>query len=488
MRAAVFGAHTRKSANPAVLVSREALPPPPRPGDTGGMSSTLTSTARAHHEAGRLAEAEQVYRQALAAEPTNLGALHGLGLIAQDSGNLEIAADIFTRALALAPDAAGTLHALGYALHRLGRHGEAEARYRATLARDPDNPKLLNNLGNLAKDLGDFAGARAFYDQAIARDPGFAWAHYNRADLHRFTAHDAEITALTRLLAANPKPTEAVYLHFALAKAYGDLAQPETAFDHLLAGNALKRAQTPYDEAAALAALARRPTLPAPGSSTDAPIFIVGMPRAGSTLIEQILSAHPAVIAAGETPAFDQAVANAGRDPQRLADAYLARMPAAPGKRVTDKMPGNFLNLDLIASTFPRARIIHARRDPADTCLSCFAKLFSEGQEFTYDLAELGRYYKAYAGLMDHWRSVLPAGMMLEMTYEDVVADFETQARRLVDFCGLPWDVRCLDFHTAKRAVDTASATQVRQPLYRDAIGRARGIAPRLAPLDEALK
>lgn len=452
------------------------------------MSSTLTSTARAHHEAGRLAEAERGYRQALVAEPANLDALHGLGLIAQDGGHLGIAAEIFTRALSLAPDAAGTLHALGYVLHRLGDHAAADGRYRQALALDPANPRLHNNLGNLAKDRGDFAGALAHYDRALALDPAFAWVHYNRADLHVFHAGDPALAALEHLLAAGPSHEDAAYLHFALAKAYGDLGDTDRSFGHLLAGNALKRAAVRYDETAALAELARRPAPAASSDNAAAPIFIVGMPRSGSTLLEQILAGHPDVLAAGEIPAFDQALAESGGDPARLAAAYLARLPQAPGKtRVTDKMPGNFRHIGLIHAAFPHARIIHARRDPVDTCVSCFSKLFSEGQEFTYDLAELGRYYKAYAGLMNHWRAVLPASALLEVAYEDVTADLEAHAKRLIAFCDLPWDARCLDFQNTARPVATASAVQVRQPLYRDAVGRGRRHMARLGPLLEAL-
>jgi hypothetical protein len=227
------------------------------------------------------------------------------------------------------------------------------------------------------------------------------------------------------------------------------------------------------------------------GDPSEIPIFILGMPRSGSTLIEQILASHAWVHGAGERMDFPDLLADLGdRDFRALGAAYAARSGTlAPGAgRVTDKLPGNFLHAGAIHLALPRARIIHSRRDPADTCLSCYTKLFRGEQPFTYDLGELGRYYRAYERLMAHWRVVLPESVFLEVDYEALVADPETQTRRLLAHCGLAWDPACLVFHETRREIRTASAVQVRQPLYGGSVGRWRRHGERLEPLLRELR
>ncbi len=240
----------------------------------------------------------------------------------------------------------------------------------------------------------------------------------------------------------------------------------------------------------------------AAGDPSTRPIFVLGMPRSGSTLTEQILASHPQVQAGGEMINLDRAVASvpdahgqptpfpryvAGLDAEgfrRLGQAYLESLPAPPeGKtRTTDKLPGNFFYVGLIRLILPNARIIHTMRDPVDTCISCFSRLFAD-VPFSYDLTELGRYYRGYHELMAHWRSILPAGSMLDVVYEEVVDNLEEQARRLIDFCGLPWDPRCLNFHETSRPIATSSNVQVRQPLYRTSLGRWHHYEAYLQPL-----
>ena len=227
------------------------------------------------------------------------------------------------------------------------------------------------------------------------------------------------------------------------------------------------------------------------------------MPRSGSTLVEQILASHPQVQAAGELCNLDHVVqavsTTTGRrvpfpawisqiNPdglRRLGQAYLESLPTPPvGKtRIIDKVPSNFLYVGFIRLILPHARIIHTVRDPVDTCVSCFSRMFGDGQAFSYDLAELGRYYCWYQELMTHWRSVLPAGAVLDVAYEDVVDHLEEQARRMIDYCGLPWDDRCLSFHQTSRPIATASNVQVRQPLYRGSLARWRRYQTDLQPL-----
>ena len=277
-----------------------------------------------------------------------------------------------------------------------------------------------------------------------------------------------------------------------------DVGDADRAFAHLSRANRLKRSTFEFDVRAEARRLAAIPTgvqnlkarLSGPGDEFELPVFVVGMPRSGTTLVEQILASHADVCGGGELTAFQEAMAEtlsgsapggaqAGRvridaqwrlDPAKLGRAYLDRVAGlAAGKaRLVDKMLANFQNLGLISLALPRARIIHCRRDPLDTGLSCYATRFVAAQPFAYDLAELGQYHRAYAALMEHWRAVLPPDQYLEVDYEDVLADLEGQARRLVSFCGLDWDPACLRFHESRRPVLTASVNQVRRPLYSD--------------------
>jgi len=335
----------------------------------------------------------------------------------------------------------------------------------------------------------------------------------------RFTAGDPQLHAMEELGrdATALDEDQGMELHYALGKACADLDRREEALSHLREANTIKRRKITYDEAAVLAQLGRVKQVMTRelmerkagyGVASDLPVFIVGMPRSGSTLIEQILASHPAVFGGGELPNFGQTVADLcepaitvaqftelvpdlpgerlGEIGARYLDSVRALAPDA--RRITDKLLGNYRMAGLIHLALPGARIIHARRDPLDTCLSCFERLFfGSHQAFTYDLAELGRYYRAYEALMAHWREVLPEGVMLDVHYEELVDDFEPQARRIVAHCGLDWDASCLAFHKTERAVQTASAVQVREPLYRSSIGRWQGVAHLLKPLLDEL-
>ena len=302
-----------------------------------------------------------------------------------------------------------------------------------------------------------------------------------------------------------------IELHFALGKASADLAQYERSFEHYRQGNTLKRPRIDYDETATLdmfphieevfsAELIRRTE--GLGDPSAVPILIVGMPRSGTTLTEQMLASHPAVHGAGELKWLNQMARQfRGRDVRgffpevartlsaeqlrELGRTYVARLreQSATALRVTDKLPMNFRFAGLIHMMLPNAKIIHTRRHPLDTCLSCFTKNFGGAINYAYDLGELGRYWRAYDKMMAHWRAVLPEGVMLDVQYEDLVRDFEAQARRIVAFCGLDWDARCLAFHQTVRPVRTASVTQVRQPIYATSIERWRVYEPWLGPL-----
>jgi tetratricopeptide (TPR) repeat protein len=360
--------------------------------------------------------------------------------------------------------------------------------------------------------FGRLDEARAAFDDALALNPSSASAMCGRAELVKFTADDPTIPAMEALLAPEKRETHAsrMLLHFALGKAYLDLGDSSVAFGHLDEGNRMKRAIAPYNadkthkffaEVAAAFTPALLDRLADQGLRSAAPIFIVGMPRSGTTLIEQILAAHPAVQGAGELRFMRTVVEQVSGFPNgvaaldggaltRLGQAYLSHVESLAGgrPRVVDKAPGNFVNAGLIRLILPDAKIIHARRDPVDTCLSCYTKLFADALNFTYDLTELGRYCRDYQKMMDHWRAVLPASHFLEVDYEAVVDDIEAEARRMLEFLELPWNPACLEFYRVERPVRTASVNQVRQPIYRSSSGRWRKHADALQPLLKVLE
>jgi tetratricopeptide (TPR) repeat protein len=454
----------------------------------------------------RIDQAIVHYWRALELKPDYPEALNNLGAALLEQGKFNQALELCQKALALRPDDPEAHNNLGIVLQHQKKLDEAARHFERALELKSDYAKAHNNLGTLLKEKGQFAKALAHYDQALAQNPDFAEAHYNRAELITFRSGDANLRALEALAQGGVPESKRLHIHFALAKAFDDIGDYARAMQHMLAGNALKRQEIDYDEAGTRrlfqsireafdAGLFHR--LRGAGDPSPVPIFVLGMPRSGSTLIEQILASHPLVLGAGEMDNLT-IVANGGAVPypafaasldageaRRMGQAYLAGLPdLPPGKsRITDKTPLNFLYVGLIRLILPNARIIHTVRDPVDTCISCFSKLFTFEMKFTYDLAELGRYYRCYSELMAHWRSLLPPDAMLDVRYEDVVNNLEQQARRLLDYVGLPWDDRCLSFHKTTRPVTTASAFQVRQPLFRSSLGRGRHYEAHLQPL-----
>ena len=457
----------------------------------------------------RSAEAEVQFRQAITVMPDYAEAHSNLGNVLRSQGRLAEAESCHRRCLEIEPGSAVALNNLGTVLQDQDRFDEAESCYHQALALRPDYVEAHNNLGGLYSDTGRVDAARDHLERASQLDPTNVVTQYNLAVVKRFTANDPHLAALADFAARRPS----AHLEFALGKAYEDLGDRERSFAHILQGNARRRSQIRYHETVALEPFR---TVPAeftaerlagaavvePGA--DGPIFILGMPRSGSTLVEQILASHPRVSGGGELDLLTRAVVSVfGEEgfPQRLTQlsaSDVARVGGlyremakgrtrAASPRLTDKMPQNFFFCGLIALVLPEARIIHTRRDPVDTCLSCFSKLFSDAQNHTYDLGELGRYYRAYAGLMAHWRAVLPPGLMLEVEYEDVVDDVEAQARRMLAHCGLDWDPDCLAFHESRRPVRTASAREVRRPIYKTSVGRWRPDPLLLQPLMDAL-
>jgi tetratricopeptide (TPR) repeat protein len=461
---------------------------------------------------GRVEGAVTHYRRALAINPEHAEAHNNLANILVDQNKLDDAITHYRRALAINPDSAEAHYNLANVLRDQDKPDDAIAHCRRALAISPDSAEAHYSLGSIFKIEGKLEAALTHYGRAIAIRPDYAEVHFSRAELKTFHRGDDDLAALERLADRNNlSAAKAPYIHFALAKALEDTAEYGRAFEHLRKGNAAKRRQVNYDERSVSGFFQRISTVfdrrlfdrfQGAGDPAPAPVFVLGMPRSGSSLIEQILASHPQIHGSGELKDLETAASNilnaCGRPTeypknipsldsntlQRIGQAYLARLPAPAGKvRIIDKLPGNFFHIGLIRLVLPNARIIHTMRHPMDTCMSCYSKLFTSGQYFSYELAELGRFYRRYSALMSHWRSVLPPDAILDVSYEDVVDDLEGQARRLIDYCGLPWDDRCLAFHRTSRPVKTASAVQVRKPLFRSSLQRWRRHEAQLAPL-----
>ncbi len=483
------------------------MPPP----NTHDPDALFAAAVRAH-QAGDLATAARLYGDAITLRPAFADALNNLGIALRGLGHLDAAADAYDRAVAAGPGYAEAYQNLGIVRREQGRLDDAVASFLRAIELKPDYAKAYSNLGVALQELGRADEAVQAFDVALILTPNAAHAWHAKSELKRFTAGDPDIAKMRAALDVASTPDDRILLEFALAKALMDSGDADQAFDHYAAANGEKRETFDYDLYADLIAMEEIATVFSPqlmrgfaggGHSSARPVFVVGMPRSGTTLAEQILASHPLARGAGELGQL-QGVIEAALG----ADGYPARAPfltaddlAALGAayvgatndlahgvaRLVDKMPGNIRYAGLIHLMLPNARIIHCRRDPMDVGLSCWTKLFTGHQPFAYDLEELGLYQLGEQQLAEHWGRFLPTDRYTEVVYETLVGDLETEARRLVAFCGLEWDDACLDFHQTQRAVRTASAQQVRQPLYTSSIGRWRAYAAHLKPLADAL-
>ena len=471
-----------------------------------------------HYHAGRLHEAEACYKRVLAEDPGHAAANHLLGALAKHVGKLDAALACIQRALARKPDFAEAHYNLGNTEWERGDLDAAIASYDRAVAAKPAFEDAWVNKGRSHQQRGDREDAIEAFRAALRVNPESGKAWENLTFVQTFAAEDAKVEAMRSTLdRVDPQSETAKSLHHALANARTQQGHLDAAMAHYATGNALARSGSGYmiaDEERFMQAVAeafpreRVAALQGHGDSSARPIFILGMPRSGTTLIEQILASHPRVEAGGERQdvnrtlekvnvsgrpdaRYPQWVAALGGDHlTRLGRTYLERLPSPSdvgADRLTDKLPGNFRVLGLIHLMLPNAAIIHVHREPADTCVSCYLHNFTREHLYATDLSDLGRYYRAYRGLMAHWRTVLPAGAFLDVRYEDVVAAPETQVGRLLEHCGLEWDDRCLRFHETDRPVQTASMDQVRQPLYRKSLARWRRWTPYLGPLFTAL-
>ncbi|HTW37740.1 MAG TPA: sulfotransferase [Steroidobacteraceae bacterium] len=421
-----------------------------------------------------------------------------------------------------AGDDAQILDAVGTLFSRANDHGRALQAYERAVRLAPNDPRFLFNRATVRRFVGALAEAEADYDRVIALDPTDCEAYRNRADLRTQTLERNHTAELEALLAQGVREWHAqVQLRFALAKEYEDLGAYAQSFEHLQRGARLRREHLRYDVAVDVATVdwlieafpaavhcEKAALHRGQDGAGDSPIFIVGLPRSGSTLVDRILSSHSAITSAGELNCFALAVVEAAsrqlgtERPSRrelvaqsarldfasLGRDYLARARAAgaTGARFTDKMPLNHLYCGLIHRALPRSRIIHVSRAPMAACYAIYKTLFDSGYPYSYDLEELGRYYIAYHRLMQHWRATLP-GTICDVSYEALIADPRAETRRLLEFCELGWDEACLEFHRNPAPTTTASAAQVRKPLYRTSVELWRHYRVQLQPLSRQL-
>lgn len=517
----------------------------------GGADNPEIVRATNLEKEGKFAEAEQIYRRILTRHPDNVTAMRLWARLGIRQKRYEEAEILLARAVEVAPDfsqAWADLVTVQYEQQKLdeaaesarrlikldprlpngylllasarasaGLHDEALNAFDDALAIAPQHVGALCGKGNVCRTVGDQAGAIAAFRRSIEANPLHAEAYWNLANLKTFSFDDAELDDMLHLLGDERIPPEGqVQLNNALGLGFEARGDYDRAFQYIDRGNSLRREQEFYDrveneetvdmsidvfDEAFLHANARR------GDPDPAPIFIVGLPRSGSTLIEQILSSHSMVDGTHELRDLGMVVKTDPRlgrfnprypkslvdiDPEafrHLGAEYIRRTRRYRGDRpfFTDKNPNNYVHVGLLHLILPNAKIIDARRHPLDSCLGSYKQLFAQGQPFSYDLAELGEYYLEYDRLMRHWHDVLP-GNVLDVHYELVVADLEGQVARILDYCGLPWEDACMRFHETRRAVKSASSEQVRQPLYSTSVNTWRHYERHLGPLIEILE
>ncbi len=466
--------------------------------------------------AGNLDAAEEAFRRALMAEPGEAEHAQEFADILATRGKFDSAVDVMRSSINRFPRDPNPCIMLGNLLMRNGRHKDALAFYDMALRRDPNSPSAHFNACIALTVLGKLDAARTACETALRISPEMA-VYYQLASLGALTPDDPRIPGLEARAADHDAPLSLrIDAGFALAKAYDDAGDAGRAFPHLREANRLKRSTIDYhidadrERTDKIIALFTKDFFRRFASASDAqlaPIFILGMPRSGSTVLEQMLAGHSQVRGGGELPHMaeiargvgivwgDRGEASPGSDEQvtgdlrQIAAEYTAFTRQLQGKEphFTDKLPGNFMFLGLIHLAFPNARIIHSRRDAVDTCLSSYQRLYSSEVPYCYDLSELGQYHRLYQRLMEHWHSVLPAGRILDVDYESLVVEPEKELRRILDFCGLEFEASCLDFQNVSRGITTASAVQVRKPLYNTSVQRWKKYGADLGPLLAAL-
>ncbi|HNP36198.1 MAG TPA: sulfotransferase [Woeseiaceae bacterium] len=512
----------------------------------------LLALAAEHHKEGRLEQAERMYRQIVQSNPKNVDAIRLLGRVALSAKKNSEAEQLFRRAVNIAPDFVGAINDLGRvlkeqdlleeaiecfervtelqprnahayfmlagALAPAARTYDAIKIYEKALQFNPGHAGARLGLGHVLKTVGRQDEAVVEYRESIRIKPDSGESYWSLANLKTYRLSDTDIEAIGLQMENDELAEQArVNFLFALAKAAEDRGDYDTAWTNYVRGNELQRGQVSYDpvQTEVLTNSLQRvfdkelfADKKGAGNPDDSPIFIVGLPRSGSTLIEQILASHSDVEGTSELPYLGRVATSLNRNradginyPEAarelntdnfaaLGRDYLdhARRHRTEGKpHFIDKMPNNFPSIGFLHLILPNAIIIDARRHPLDACLGGYRQLFAKGQTFTYDLTDIGEYFLQYEHIMDHWHEVLP-GRVLTMQYEELVTDFENQVERLLAHCGLPFDANCLRFHETDRPVRTASSEQVRQPIYKSAIGFWRNYEAQLTELIQVLE
>ena len=466
---------------------------------------------------GRLRDSEALLRRAIELAPGFTAARANLATVLYKQSRYAEAAAVLDEVLARDPANPGNRNLLAATLGRTGDYAEALAIYAELVEVFPEHAKLWMSYGHMLKTVGRQEEAVAAYREALAAQPGLGEVWWSLANLKTVAFEPADVAAMEAALAAGAAHEDALHLHFALGKAHADQGDAEAAFRHYAAGNALRSAELDYQPGEIGAQVDKMIAVLTPGFLAEYagagdpapdPIFILGLPRAGSTLLEQILASHsqvegtmelpdiPAIAmreakqAGGDLRDWPRAVAALPRE--RFAELGAEFLERTRVQRKSDrpfyidKLPNNWSYAGFIHLILPNARIVDARRHPLDCCFSNFRQHFAKGQGFSYDLGHIGRYYADYVRAMDHYDAVLP-GRIHRVVHERLLDDPEGQVRALLAYLGLPFEDGCLDFHRNARAVRTASSEQVRRPINRDGVGAWRPYRPWLGPLIEAL-
>ncbi len=465
---------------------------------------------------GRLEPAVKSFDQAIQIKPDYADAYYNRGNALQKLGQLEAAVKSFDQAIQIKPDFVKAYSNRGNALQKLGQLEDAMKSYNKAIQIRPDFVKAYSNRGNALQELGQLEAAMKSYEKAIQIKPDFAKAYHHLSMLKEFQPNDAQIGMMESLFTdSNPREFDHKHLCFALAKVYEDLGEYDKSFDRLEEGNRLHKKALNYNIEHDRSLMTRIRGIFTAGSvaqeaapDTSAsiqPLFIVGMPRSGTSLVEQILASHSKVHGAGELETMDTLVAlilsnlpdqNVSQNKSQLSqneikklhDGYLETLSALKvhEKIITDKMPLNFRWIGFILSAFPEAKIIHVNRDPRATCWSIYKHYFKKSNGFANDLGNLVEFYKLYTNLMSFWRERFP-NAIYDLCYEELTENQEQETRKLLTYCDLHWEKQCLDFHQTTRAVQTMSAAQIRKKMYQGSSEAWRKYAVHLQPLTKGL-
>lgn len=465
----------------------------------------------------RRQEAFEAYNTAIKIKPHYFQAILGLAKLYLTGNKLAEALKAVQLAIQIRPEDADGHGVLGDVQVALGATDAAKNSFATARRIDPEHVVSILSTGHLAVELGDFPEAEALFNEVLRIDEGNLSAKTALITTRKIEKDDSAFSALLDIAGDidHMFDLKAIPLHFALGKGFEDLKEYAKAFEQYVAGCKRKRKHVHFEsenfahKISAIKAFFSAESISnmrGTGCEDDTPIFVLGMPRSGTTLTEQIIASHSQVFGAGELQDLLQLARKPpGAGPSGFpgsfegcnndllaatGEAYAIGLKkrAPEARRITDKMPANFQLVGLIHLALPNAKIVHVRRNPVDTCLSNFSKNFAHSnQPQSYDLREMGLYYRQYHELMEHWRTVLPADAWYEVDYEKLVEETEDQSRKLIEYCGLEWEPRCLDFHTTQRSVKTASVTQVRQPIYKTSVERWRSYSQYLGPLFDAL-